>query len=211
MARAAIIFDLDRVLIDSRAAWCYALEESVLSTCGNRVSVRELYDEYHTRPVDDALSVLVPDFARRDRCAAMFARMSQRSAMKRLLVFDGLGMALDELRGMRIDVGAISRNPHAVARKQIESTGIDRFLAVLEATGEGECWDAAALVGRAARYLETDERRALYVGIEPDVDKLEAAGLPAIRAGWVPSQLPAGRPQVARPRDLVAGVAKRVG
>jgi phosphoglycolate phosphatase-like HAD superfamily hydrolase len=169
-----------------------------------------LYDEYHTRPVGDALSVLVPDFARRDRCAAMFARMSQRSAMKRLLIFDGLGMALDELRGMRIDVGAISRNPHALARKQIESTGIDRFLAVLEATGDGECWDAAKLVRRAAAYLETNERRALYVGIEADVGQLEAAGLPAIHAGWATIAPPASARQLARPSDLVTGIAPRV-
>jgi hypothetical protein len=82
---------------------------------------------------------------------------------------------------------------------------------VLEATGEGECWDAAVLVRRAARYLETDERRALYVGVEPDVGSMAAAGLPAIQAGWALGQLPAGSLQVARPRDLVAGVANRVG
>jgi phosphoglycolate phosphatase-like HAD superfamily hydrolase len=202
MAPRAIVFDLDRTLIDSRAAWCYAIEESVLATCGNRISARELYDEYGTRPIGDALSVVIADYARRRQCERLVASMVERSAMKRLLVFEGIGMALDELRGARVELGAISRRPHQLARKQIESTGIDRFLSVLEATEPGAPWNPRLLLERSAEFLEVDVEAIRYVGTEADAGDLGV--IDAWWANWATTSPARGQRALERPRDLVA-------
>ena len=137
-----IVFDLDRTLIDSRRAWCYAIEESLLATRGERIDARHLAEEYQHRPWRDAISIVEPERQHQDRCVRLCEAMYARSAMKRLLVFDGIGMMLDELRSARIEVGAISRLPHQLARKQIESTGLERFVTVLESVCDDEPWDA---------------------------------------------------------------------
>jgi hypothetical protein len=209
MGAIAIVFDLDRALIDSRAAWCYALEESMLATCGNRISARDLYAEYGTRPIGDALTVLVPDHSRRSQCEALFTSMSQRSAMKRLLVFDGIGMTLDELRGARVELGAISRLPHELARKQIDSTGIDRFLSVLEATDENQPWEPLRLIERSATFLEVRLSAIRYVGAEAEERTLQACGVDAWCAGWAVPDPTGGPRALGRPRDLLAAAASR--
>jgi phosphoglycolate phosphatase-like HAD superfamily hydrolase len=207
MSPAAIVFDLDRTLIDSRAAWCYAIEESVLAACGHRISARELYDEYGTRPIYDALSVVVSDYRRRSQCERLFAGMSERSAMKRLLVFEGIGMALDELRGARVELGAVSRLPHQLARKQIESTGIDRFLSVLEATEEGTPWAPRELLDRSAAFLEVGLAAIRYVGTEEDANSLMMLGIDAWWADWATPSPRGGPNALERPRDLAAAAS----
>jgi phosphoglycolate phosphatase-like HAD superfamily hydrolase len=135
--------------------------------------------------------------------------MSQRSAMKRLLVFDGIGMTLDELRGARVELGAISRLPHELARKQIDSTGIDRFLSVLEATDEDQPWEPMRLIERSAAFLEVRLSAIRYVGAEAEVRTLQACGVDAWCAGWAVPDPTGGPRALGRPRDLLAAAASR--
>jgi phosphoglycolate phosphatase-like HAD superfamily hydrolase len=181
----AVIFDLDRCLIDSRAAWRYCIEESFAAACNRHVSALELADEYHVRPWRDALSVIsnAPDEV--VRCERLCDAMFERSAMKKLLVHEGVGMALDSLRGERIELGAISRLPHSLAVKQVQSTGLDRFLAVLSATPAGARWDPAERVATCLRFLESPAAKAAFIsGDDRDLDIAARAGLAAFAAGW---------------------------
>lgn len=162
----ALIFDLDEALLDRRGAWQYAIEESVAAVCGERLSARQLVDEYRTRPWSQALSVLVPDRRLQARCEETCATMYERSAMKRLLVHEGMGMALDNVRAHRVEVGAISREPHRIAVKQIESTGLDRFLSVLAPTPVGADWVVGDRIGECLSFLERPPAEAIYVGVD---------------------------------------------
>ncbi|MGH2610573.1 MAG: hypothetical protein ACRDHF_15945, partial [Tepidiformaceae bacterium] len=90
----ALIFDLEEALLDRRNAWQYAIEESIAAVCGERLSARELVAEYRMRPWSHALSVLVADRHRQVDVEQVCATMYERSAMKRLLVHEGIGMAL---------------------------------------------------------------------------------------------------------------------
>ena len=128
----------------------------------------ELVDEYLRRPWSHVLAIVVEDREQAARCEALCAEMYQRSAMKRLLVHEGIGMALDRLRGERIEMGAVSREPHAIALKQAESTGLDRFLAVLAPTPPGAPWDAAARFADCLAYLGRDAAQTAFVS--PDAD-----------------------------------------
>ena len=149
------VFDLNRALIDSRPAWRYAIEESVISVTGKRVSAGPLVEEYHQRPWRHALGILVRDPEEANRCEALCVEMHGRSAMKRLLVFEGIGMALDALRAERIDMAGVTRLAHRTAMKQVQSTGLDRFLAYVAAPHGGEAFGFEDLFRACCDVLES--------------------------------------------------------
>ena len=181
----AVIFDLDETLLLRGPAWCYALEEAVLTLTGTRVRATPLSAEYRRRPWSAALSILLDGGVDIERCATLCQSMFERSALKRLLVHDGLGMALDRLRGERVEIGAISREPHAQAIKQIQSTGLDRFLAVLSATPKGDPWHAAARLGDCLTFLERDPARCAFVSGDPeDLAAAGRGGFTCYQAAW---------------------------
>ncbi len=180
----ALIFDLDRCLIDSRNAWRYCVEESLAAALNRRLSAAELVEEYHVRPWRDALGVLV-DPREAQRCEELCETMFGRSAMKKLLVHEGVGMALDALRGERVELGAISRLPHALALKQVQSTGLDRFVAVLSSTPDGEAWRPAERVADCLAFLESPPTESAFAsGDSRDRAAVAASGLAVFAAGW---------------------------
>lgn len=200
----AIVFDLDRALIDPRPAWLYAVEEAVVSVTGRPVQAAALVEEYHTRPFRHALQVLLSDPAQAGRCEALCTEMYGRSAMKRLLVHEGAGMALDALRGELIDLAAISRLPHAIAIKQAQSTGIDRFLAILAATPEGEPWDPSSRLTACLRFLESEPAESAFISPGArDRDRVAETGAHVFSAAWSPGAEVAGSSSIASPRDIL--------
>ncbi|MCC6386505.1 MAG: HAD hydrolase-like protein [Dehalococcoidia bacterium] len=193
----AIVFDLDQVLLARETAWRYAIEEAVIAVTGRRVDARALAAEYHLRPWRHALSILVSDAEEGARCETLCVEMFRRSAMKKLLVHEGIGMALDAVRGERVEMGAISREPHVVALRQVQSTGLDRFIAVLSATPEGQPWQPGERIADCLAFLQTEPARAAYVASDRfDLAEAARAGLVPVFAGW------AGQPAVEGVRRL---------
>ena len=207
----AIIFDLDRCLIDPRNAWQYCIEESIAAAVGRRVDASELVQEYHTRPWRDALSVLTePSDAA--RCAELCSAMFERSAMKKLLVHEGVGMALDALRGERIELGAISRLPHGLAVKQVQSTGLDRFLAVVATTPADERWDATARITQCLAFLEAEAAHAAFVsGERGDIEEARRAGLRPYAAAWGASSNVEDAGGIESPGDVLGQILRDWG
>ncbi|MGE3073842.1 MAG: HAD family hydrolase [Dehalococcoidia bacterium] len=200
----AIIFDLDRCLIDSRNAWRYCIEESIAAAIGRRTDAGELVEEYHIRPWRDALQILAPEPRDTMRCEDLCATMYERSAMKKLLVHEGVGMALDALRGERIELGAISRLPHSLTVKQVQSTGLDRFLAVVAATPAGERWHAGVRIQQCLSFLEAEPERSAYAAADRfDIEAAKSLGLRAYFAAWAATEAETtGDPEVDAPGDL---------
>lgn len=205
----AVVFDFDRCLIDPRPAWRYAVEEAVVSVTGQPVQAAPLVEEYHTRPFRHALAILLPAPADSARCEQLCLEMYRRSAMKRLLVHDGIGMALDALRGERIDIAAISRLPHAVAIKQAQSTGLDRFLAILAATPDGDSWDPAAGFAACLRFLECDPSESAFISPEaPDRRAIQRSGASVFCSAWSPGTAAPGAEAIASPRDVLPSLQR---
>jgi len=207
----AIIFDLDEALLAREAAWRHALEEALIVVCGERIDTTPLASEYRLRPWRHALSVVLRDRSQIDTCEALCRELFARSAMKKLLVHEGIGMALDSLRGARIEMGAISREPHPVALKQIQSTGLDRFLAVLSAQPEGEAWDPAARFEECRGYLDYPVTACAFVSHDAwDLQAVSRVGAECYLAGWANANN-GEFPALSAPAELavVAGVAKR--
>lgn len=198
----AVIFDLDETLLDRRRAWQYTIEETIAMICGQRVNVGPLVNEYRGRPWYQALAILVDSVQERSRCEAMCGRVFERSALKRLLVHEGTGMGLDALRTARIEIGAISREPHALALKQIQSTGLDRFLAVLSATPSGEDWNPQARFADCLRFLEYDPALCAFVSGEcRDIEAIRGCGARGFTAAWNATGT-AAFPAISEPGDL---------
>ncbi len=196
----AIIFDLDEVLLDSSRAWQYAIEEAVASICRTRIDAGPLADEYRRRPWSHALAVIVEDPLQRERCEQLCREIFYRSGMKRLLVHDGISMGLDHLRSRQVEVGAISREPHGIALKQIQSTGLDRFLSVLSATPE-ERWDPGERFADCLGFLDYEASVCAFVSADmADLRSVEARGGRCFAPGWL-EPVP-GRPVIPSPADI---------
>ena len=199
----AVIFDLDYVLIDSTRAWQYALEEAVAASTGRRLNAAPLVDEYRSRPWSHAVAVVVDDANEQERCERLCAQIMQRSAMKKLLVHEGVGMALDSLRNVRLEMGAISREPHSVALKQAQSTGIDRFLTVLAATPANEAWSPGDRYTQCLRFLEREPAAvAAVVADEREMAAARECGMTVFSASWV-SDPPRDAQPVTTPLGLL--------
>lgn len=200
--RFAIVFDLDETLVDNRAAWCYTIEQAALALGHGRIDARPLVEEYRTRPWTDALQIVLRE--RRDAiaCAEVCERMYTRSSMKRLLVHEGTGMALDRLRGNRIEMGAATRLPHEIAIKQIQSTGLDRFLTVLSPTPPGEEWDAPARFVQCIGYMGRTPGECAYIsGDALDLRAVQQAGGLPVEAAWA-APIPTGFRALTHPDRL---------
>lgn len=183
----AVLFDLDHALLDQSGAWAYTVEEAVAAVTGKRVSARPLVEGYAGRPWRHALSVILPGGEDVDRCEKLCEVMARRSSMKRLLVFDGVGMALDRLVEGGIEVGAVSREDHSTAIKKVQSTGLDRFLAVLAATPAQEAWDPGARLAQCLNFLEREPGAAVFVSADAvDLRAAAASGFGCYRAAWCP-------------------------
>jgi len=204
----AVLFDLDRCLIDSRRAWQYCVEESLASAGGQRFDAAALVDEYHVRPWRHALAVLAPTPELVTRCEELCETMYERSAMKKLLVHEGVGMALDAVRAEHIEIAAISRLPHALAVKQVQSTGLDRFVAVLSATAKEERWDPLLRMEPCLRFLECEAEQVAFVGAdERDVERLVSTGAAPFLAAWTRGDNETTQfPAIASPGDVVGAL-----
>ncbi len=205
-----VVFDFDRALIDPRTAWRYCIEESVMMVTGERPRVDSLVEEYHLRPWRQALSIVVGDTAAVGRCEELCEQMFTRSAMKRLLVHEGIGMALDALRAERIDMAGISRLPNSLAVKQAQSTGMDRFLAIVSGTAEGERWSPGERFAECLRLLESEAEEAAFVGFEVmDRREVGRSGTQVFVAGWHPGAEGGEDAVVGLPGQMLEALQRR--
>ena len=181
----AVIFDLDEALLATDSAWTYTVEEAVASVTGKRTDASALATEYRRRPWRQALMILVDSPVLVDECESLCPAIYERSAMKRLLVQEGVGMALDVLRAASIEIGAISRAEHRIARRQLDSTGLDRFLTVLSATPEDGTWEPAERIDECRDFLGRPPEQCAFVSSEGrDLEAAATVGYQCFEAGW---------------------------
>lgn len=201
----AIIFDLDEVLIDARRAWQYAVEQTLAAVCGRRLSAEALIEEYRRRPWGHVFRVLVDSPSERDRCVELAGEVFYRSGMKRLLVHEGVGMGLDRVRAGRIEIGAISREPHSIALKQVQSTGLDRFLSVLSGTPDGSTWDSEARFDDCLSFLGYAGAQCAFVSAEPSDLRVLSGRVSCYEPRWL---VTSGRyPVIQTPWEILEAVS----
>jgi len=179
----------------------------VVMVCGCRIDGAPLVSEYSKRPWRHAVTLVVPDIAAREACEAACARIYHRGAQKRLLVHDGVGMSLDWIRSAQLAMGVVSREPHEVALKQLQSTGLDRFMTVLAPTPAGQAWDSEARLRECIGYLRCAAAECAFVSSEDlDLEGAERLGCRVATAAWA-GRGGGSRPAVTTPAMLGPALA----
>jgi phosphoglycolate phosphatase-like HAD superfamily hydrolase len=134
--------------------------------------------------------------------------MFERSSLKRLLVHEGTGMGLDHLRREAIEIGVISRERHNLALKQLQSTGLDKFVTVLATTPEGGEWSVASRIGQCLAFLERSPGQVAFISGEGrDLETAQDEGAVVFEACWAAREA-TGFPAIYEPGEVAATVMR---
>jgi phosphoglycolate phosphatase len=216
MPGTSVIFDLDGVLIDSRAAITRCLNRALAENGLPERPPEELY-KFIGPPQSGAFAELVDepaDSARVRACILSYRACYAETAVANTEVFPGIPEALAALsRDHRLAVA--TSKPRPFAESMLRDLGLrDRFAAV--AGPEFDAPDSKTVtLGNALAAL--GETRAVMVGDRSfDMVAAGAHGLPGIGVGWgIGSRIElsgaGARVIVAAPAELPGTVAELLG
>jgi phosphoglycolate phosphatase len=182
----AVIFDLDGVLVDSRAAISGAMNFALAANGFAQRPAAELYS-FIGPPLALGFAELTAQPPQSDAVVACAASYRERYAVSSLTeteVFAGIPQALDEL-SQRHRLAVATSKAKALAEPLLAALGLrERFEVVVGTDMTARIEDKAATIGRALAALQA-ERAAVMVGDRSfDVAGAHAHGLRAIGVTW---------------------------
>ncbi len=179
----AVLFDLDGVLVDSRAPFARGIN-SALAAHGLRERPQaELY-HYLGPPIHETFRALGSDEGLVQACVDTYRDRYGRLAADETTVFPGIRALLTELSATTPLVIATSK-PRALAEPLTRSLGLDRFFAAVvgpDLTSEDE--PKAVTLERALLALPPDARPVMVGDRKYDVVAAHEHDIPVIGVLW---------------------------
>lgn len=200
------LFDLDGVLVDSRAATAAALADLASQQLGRPVATQEIKVQGKPHDALTALGIRDAYQVYRQGYDAAFSRHADR-----IRVVRPVADALRELRSRGIRTGAVTAQPARRLRVLLPEQLASLFDVVLSYNDTRGRKDVG--ITEALRRLNGDAQRCVYVGDQTtDLDAARKAGVTSIAVLWGFTDEPSLRrwaPDVlvARPEELLTALS----
>lgn len=179
----AVLFDLDGVLVDSRAPFARSVN-SALAAHGLPPRPEHELRQYLGPPLHRTFEVLVADRSLVQPCVDLYRARYRELAASETTVFPGIREILDSLSGQLPLVVATSK-PRALAEPLLGALGLRRFFtAVIGPELDSENEQKTVTVGRAMRELPPGARPVMVGDRKHDIQAAHDHGLQAIGVLW---------------------------
>jgi len=179
MRFAAVLFDLDGVLIDSGEAWHRVVSRG-LYEWGYAPISRTAFRATFGQGVDADQRQLFPGQTI-DQIRALYER-AFADEIAAITLLPGAIEVLDELGRCGLLRAVVTNTPVELARRVLSAKGLDSRLEAVAAAGEAAEKPAPDLVLLALERLSVKPEQALYVG-DSDSDLLAARAAGVVMAG----------------------------
>lgn len=200
--RVAVLFDLDGVVVDSRAATAEALASIATAELGQTIDAGTVdvtgapHRVLHGLGVSDSYNVY-----RRNYDAAF------EKAGPSVRVFDEVVAGMKDLKGAGVRLGAVTAQPLRRARVMLPAHIAELFDCIL--TYNDTRGNKEVGISEALRRMGVEPRRGIYIGDQStDLEAARKAGVKSVGVSWGFSDEAALR---RLPHDLILVDARQVG
>jgi phosphoglycolate phosphatase len=181
----AILFDLDGVLVDSRAAFANCVNAALVAYGLAERPAADLYG-YLGPPLHGTFATLAPDAddAQVEALVATYRARYASLAVGESALFAGIPDVLDEL-GATMPLVVATSKPQALATPLLEGLGIaGRFRAIVGPSLDARAEPKATTIGRALAHVEGARAPVMVGDRRYDVLGAAAHGLPCVGVLW---------------------------
>jgi phosphoglycolate phosphatase len=210
---SSVLFDLDGVLVDSRAAIGASMNHALVSLGHERREEAELH-RYIGPPLYGAFSELTGKPTDSDEVAALMAAYRARYAVASLrdsLVYDGIEEALETL-GREHTLAVATSKPRTFAVPLLEVVGLSRHFAWIAGPEMDAMMEPKAVTVRDA-LAHVGGPPAVMIGDRiHDIEGARANGIPVVAVAWGIGDATelSGADALVRAPDEIPGVVERL-
>jgi phosphoglycolate phosphatase len=210
---SSVLFDLDGVLVDSRAAIGASMNHALVSLGHERREEAELH-RYIGPPLYGAFSELTGKPTDSDEVAALVAAYRARYAVASLrdsLVYDGIEEALETL-GREHTLAVATSKPRTFAVPLLEVVGLSRHFAWIAGPEMDAMMEPKAVTVRDA-LAHVGGPPAVMIGDRiHDIEGARANGIPVVAVAWGIGDATelSGADALVRAPDEIPGVVERL-
>jgi phosphoglycolate phosphatase len=184
---AVVLFDLDGVLVDSRAAFVGCVNHALAARGLPERAAHDLH-RYIGPPLSGTFAELIAQAADSDAVAACVAAYRERYvdvSARETTVFDGIPEALDQLLAAGHRLAVATSKARVLADPLLEALGLrDRFDAVAGPEMSTLAEPKATTIAAALEALGRPDSAVMVGDRATDVAGARAHGLPAVGAAW---------------------------
>lgn len=184
LAADAILFDLDGVLVDSRAAFATSLNHALV-THGLEARPPEDLHRYLGPPLHATLQALIGgDEPLIAACVETYRASLREHGARESALFDGIADAVGAL-ARDVPLVVATSKPQALAQPLLAELGLaDHFVAIIGPSLEARAEPKAVTIGRALEHLSAGARAVMVGDRRYDVLGAQAHGLPCVGVLW---------------------------